>query len=88
MRYLYLCCFYYLFIILQFIWHEFDMLMFRGVGWNGRFIMDAVLVIFFTTASIWSVILSWNEKRWFPVLMHQGVFWGLFLLIGLVDTYW
>ncbi len=88
MRYLYLCCIYYLFIASLAVWYDFSRQIVRTVGSNGIFILLAMLLFFFATASFYSAILSWKEKRWFPVLMHQGVFWGLFLLIGLVDTYW
>ncbi len=87
MRYLYLCCLYYLFIALH-IWRDFDYFIYGLIGDNGRAYSFIILVICFITGSLWSIILSRKEKRWFPVLMHQGVFWGLFLLIGLVDTYW
>ncbi len=81
MPYLYLCCLYYLFITLLGFWHQLDIFVFRVVGENGIFIMLVMLLFFFITASFYSVILSWKEKRWFPVLMHQGIFWGLYAVI-------
>ncbi len=83
MPYIYLCCIYYSFIVLLSVWHDFAMLVLRTIGNNGIFILLAMSWFFFFSASLVSVRLSWQSKRWFPVLMHQGVFWGLFAVIFL-----
>ncbi len=90
MRYLYLCCIYYLFVTLQFFWDKFDsaiLRLFNGNNLERGFCIFSILAILFITASFVSVVLSWKAKRWWPVLIHQGVFWGLFTTVWYSSPY-